>query len=223
MQPSEGQGGHQLAGWRARDGRFYFPSVRGVAMVDPRLGKASPPFVHIERLVLDGTAQELGQSLEVLPGQGYLENHYTGLSLGKPEQVRFSYQMSGQQQTWQDVGTRRTIYFPQLPPGTYRFSVRALSPDGVWGEQAAAVNIVVKPHFWQTSWYQLLVLGGLAGGLALAYRQREACINAAPRARKHLHGSLSIPRNASASALPANYTTVWARAWPSSNSVRCRA
>ena len=143
-------------------------------MVDPRLGKASPPFVHIERLVLDGTAQELGKSLEVLPGQGYLENHYTGLSLGKPEQVRFSYQMSGQQQTWQDVGTRRTIYFPQLPPGTYRFSVRALSPDGVWSEQAAAVNIVVKPHFWQTSWYQLLVLGGLAGGLALAYRQREA-------------------------------------------------
>lgn len=205
MQPSEGQGGHQPAGWRARDGRFYFPTVRGVAMVDPRLGKAAPPFVHIERLVLDGTAQELRQSLEVLPGQGNLEIHYTGLSLGNPEQVRFSYQMSGQQQAWQDVGTRRTIYFPQLHPGTYRFSVRALSPDGVWSEQAAAVNIVVKPHFWQTSWFQLLVLGGLAGGLALAYRQRvawyqrrtarqeafaQALINSQERERQRIAGEL---------------------------------
>lgn len=174
MDPSEGQGGLQPAGWRARDGRLYFPTIRGTAIVDPRLASKLPPPVVIERVVLDSAEREPHQPLEVPPGGGNLEIHYTGLSLGKAEQVRFSYQMGGQAETWQDVGTRRTVYFPQLQPGTYRFSVRALSPDGVWSAQPASLQISVKPYFWQTLWFRLLLLAGLGGLAALVYRQRVA-------------------------------------------------
>ncbi len=172
MDPSEGQGGFQPAGWRAHDGKFYFPTIQGVAVVDPRLTNPLPPPVRIERLVLDGVDRDPRQPLEVLPGQGNLEIHYTGLSFAKAEQVRFSYQMSGQQEAWQDVGTRRTAYFPQLQPGTYRFSVRAFSPDGVWSEQPASLNIVVKPPFWRTAWFASLITAALAGLAFLGYRQR---------------------------------------------------
>jgi len=174
MDPSEGQGGFQPAGWRTHDGTFYFPTIKGVAVVDPRLSNPLPPSVRIERLVLDGVDRDPRQPLEVKPGEGNLEIHYTGLSLAKAEQIRFSYQMSGQQEAWQDVGLRRAVYFPQLQPGSYRFSVRAFSPDGVLSEQPASLDIVVKPPFWRTAWFASLVVMALAGLTFLGYRQRVA-------------------------------------------------
>lgn len=174
MQPNEGNGGHQPAGVRARDGRLWFSTIRGVAVLDPRLLDFTPPPVQIERLVLDGVERDPRQPLTIQPGQNNLEIHYTGLSLGKPELVQFSYQLSDQQENWLEVGTRRTAYFSQLQPGTYRFNVKALSPDGVWSVQPASLNIVVKPRFWQTWWFRLLVLAGLGGLVVLAYRQRIA-------------------------------------------------
>jgi signal transduction histidine kinase/ligand-binding sensor domain-containing protein len=174
MDPSEGQGGRQPAGWRARDGKLYFPTIRGTAIVDPSLGSKLAPPVVIERVVLDGAECDHRQPLELKPGEGNLEIHYTGLSFAKADQVRFSYQMSGQQEAWQDVGARRTVYFPQLQPGAYRFSVRAMSPDGVWSEHPASLNIVVKPPFWRTNWFASLAVMALAGLAFLGYRQRVA-------------------------------------------------
>ena len=73
-----------------------------------------------------------------------------------------------------DVGTRRAAYFQHLPPGAYRFSVKALSPAGVWSAQTASLRIVAKPHFWQTLWFRLSELALVAGLLVLGYRQRIA-------------------------------------------------
>jgi signal transduction histidine kinase/ligand-binding sensor domain-containing protein len=174
MDPSEGQGGVQPAGWRARDGRLYFPTIRGVAVLDPRLTNLSPPPVHIERVLLESAELDARRPIEIPPGRGNLEIHYTGLSLSKPELVQFSYHLSGEQEEWVDVGTRRAAYFPRLSPGDYRFSVKALSPAGVWSVQAAGLRIVVKPHFWQTLWFRLAESALAVGLLVLGYRQRIA-------------------------------------------------
>lgn len=135
---------------------------------------ALPPPVVIERVLLDGAELNMRQPIEIPPGKSNLEIHYTGLSLGKPEQVQFSTQLSGLTEEWVDVGRRRTAYFSQLQPGHYRFSVRALSPDGVWSAEAASLPLVVKPHFWKTLWFRSFALAALAGLLVLGYRQRVA-------------------------------------------------
>jgi signal transduction histidine kinase len=128
--------------------------------------------VHIERVLLEGAELDARRPIEIPPGQGNLEIHYTGLSLSKPELVQFSYQLSGEQEAWVDVGTRRAAYFPHLSPGAYRFSVKALSPAGVWSTQVASLHIVVKPHFWQTLWFRSAALALAVGLLLLGYRQR---------------------------------------------------
>lgn len=176
MDPSEGNGGFQPAGWRMRDGRLWFPTIRGVAIVDPSLASPLAPPVVIERVLLDGAELDVRQPVEIPPGKGNLEIHYTGLSLGKPEQVQFSFQLSGLNEQWPggfvDVGRRRAAYFPQLQPGSYTFSVKALSPDGVWSERVASLNFVVKPPFWRTTWFLALATMGVAGLIWFSYRQR---------------------------------------------------
>lgn len=178
MLPSEGQGGHQPAGWRARDGQLYFPTIRGVAVINPKLESRQPPPVQIERVLVEGQELDARHPIVIPPSKGNLEIDYTGLSLGKPEQVQFSYQLRGLNEQWVDVGRRRTAYFPQLEPGSYRFSVRALSPDGVWSERTASLAFVVKPPWWRTTWVRALAAMVLAGLALAGYRGRMAIYRA---------------------------------------------
>lgn len=174
MIPSEGNGGSQPAGWRARDGRLWFPTIEGVAVVDSREHNPHAPPVFLERVLLEGQPLSLTQPVIIHPGHEQLEIHYTGLSLGKPEQVRFKYRMAGLQEDWADIGTRRAMYFTHLPPGQYVFQLKALSPDGVGSPNEASLVIIVQPPFWRTAWFITLVLLGIAGASVLAYYRRTA-------------------------------------------------
>ena len=174
MTPSEGNGGSQPAGWRARDGRLWFPTIGGVAVIDPRENNPHAPPVFIERVLLEGQPLNLHQPIIIQPGHEQLEIHYTGLSLASPEQMRFKYQMTGLQEDWVDLGQRRAMYFTHLPPGQYVFHVKALSPDGVWSQNEASLTIIVKPPFWRTVWFMALVLLCVAGAGLLIYYWRTA-------------------------------------------------
>jgi signal transduction histidine kinase len=59
---------------------------------------------------------------------------------------------------------QRTATYTSLPPGHYRFLIRACNNSGVWIEKPVAVNVIVHPPFWQTWWFiaamALLLLSG---------------------------------------------------------------
>ena len=55
MESSETNGERQPAGWKARDGRLWFPTTQGVVMIDPRtypIGEI-PPQVVLEQVIAD--------------------------------------------------------------------------------------------------------------------------------------------------------------------------
>jgi signal transduction histidine kinase len=55
------------------------------------------------------------------------------------------------------------VQYNLLPPGDYRFVVKACNNDGVWNEQGAALHLVVLPHFYETKAFKVLAtLAGLA-------------------------------------------------------------
>ncbi len=172
MKSSEGNGGNQPAGWKARDGKLWFATIRGLVAIDPEQSGAMLPPVKIEKVVLDRRALSLEQTVRVGPGMDSLEIHYTGLSFSRPEQLRFKYRLSGLDQDWVEAGTRRVAYYSHIPPGEYIFSVIAASSDGVWNESAATLAVVVVPPFWRTWWFFALVLLGLAGILVAVYKRR---------------------------------------------------
>ncbi len=164
---TECNGGQQPAGFRTRDGKLWFPTQGGVAVVDPNkvTTNSHPPPVVIEDGLLDREPIVLGPTLRIEPGRENLEIRYTGLSLLNPEHVVFRYRMEGLDANWVEAGTRRTANYSHLPPGKYIFRVTAANSDGVWNDTGAALNIVVVPPFWRTWWFTGLIvlsLGGLA-------------------------------------------------------------
>jgi PAS domain S-box-containing protein len=177
MKSSECNGGGQPAGWKTSDGRLWFPTVKGVVVVDPNKINTLAPLVAIEEVVAGKTRLAFANTVELPPSQRDLEIHYTGLSFAAPEKVRFRYQLEGYDSDWVDADTRRVAYYTNIPAGQYRFRVIASNNDGVWNEAGATVEFSLQPHFYET-WYfyglmvVLLLLVG-RGAHALRVRQLE--------------------------------------------------
>ncbi|HEU5070949.1 MAG TPA: two-component regulator propeller domain-containing protein [Verrucomicrobiae bacterium] len=179
-----GSSGFTPSGFRSPDGRLWFPTAHGIAVVDPRSVRRNdvPPPVWIEEVLVEGqpaaftantethshTEAPALRSVTLSPGQRHLDLLFTGISFTSPERVQFRYQLEGLDADWSEVSSRRRVTYPFLPPGQYTFRVRACNSDGLWNETGDAVGIVVLPHVWQTWWFKTgLVIAGFAavGGL----------------------------------------------------------
>jgi signal transduction histidine kinase/ligand-binding sensor domain-containing protein len=159
-------GNFQPAGWRARDGRLWFPTRRGAVWVDPArlLPGQDPPRPLIERVLLDGRTQPLAGPAVAPPGRGDLTVEFTAPSFRNPAALHFRYRLDGLDADWQDAGGRRTAHYTNVPPGRYTFRVAAFTPEGVASTTDARLDVELEPHFYQTSWFYSL--GLLAAALA---------------------------------------------------------
>lgn len=175
MVNAECNGGRMPAAIKTKDGKFWFPTMGGVAIVDPNAETVNPnpPPTIIEDVSIDRKSVEKFQSeIEINPNQTSLEIHYTGLSLIKSKQIKFRYRLEGFEGNWVEAGTNRTANYSYLPAGNYTFRVIAANANGVWNTEGASVKIVVHPYFYQRWWF--LTLAALAVVLIvwLIYRNR---------------------------------------------------
>lgn len=167
-------GGFQPAGFKSRDGRFWFPTMEGIAIVDPRRVKKNEqqPPVAIEDCLVDRHNVDWQQGLTIQPGQSSLEINYTGLSFHKSDQMRFRYRLEGLEDDWIEAGPRRTAYYSHLPSGSYTFRVIAANSDGVWNNEGKSLRIVVVPPLYRRWWFVVLALTTMIGLVALAFQYR---------------------------------------------------
>lgn len=159
--------GLQPAGCKTPDGRLWFPTSKGLVVVNPNEVRINhlPPPMALEELIVDGKpVTNTMPPLRIPPGQNRLEFHYTGLSFVAPEKVRFKYRIEGLEKDWVDAGTEREANYSFLPPGNYTFHVIACNNDGIWNETGVSLPFTLLPHFWQTWWFR--VLGGLLTAVA---------------------------------------------------------
>jgi signal transduction histidine kinase len=153
------------------DGKLWFTSQDGATVVDPGhiVVNTLPPPVQIERITADHTVYDASASradgLRLPPLTRDLQIDYTALSLSAPEKTQFRYMLEGFDRDWQEAGTRRQVFYTNLPPRAYRFRLIAANNSGVWNETGAAVDFAIAPAYYQTRWFLVLsTLAVLAAG-----------------------------------------------------------
>jgi signal transduction histidine kinase len=153
-------------------------------VLDPSpVNTLSSPVV-IQGVTVDRAAQSATHRVEIKPGQQNLEIYYAGLTFSRPEQVKFKYQLLGFDRDWVDAGTRRTAYYPQLPPGSYTFKVVADNGYGVWNMEGQTLSVIVLPPFYHTWWFVTVVSLTVAGMMALLWRLRVSQLQRAHAAQQ---------------------------------------
>ncbi len=174
MNSSECNGGFQPAGWKAHDGRLWFPTMKGIVEINPRrLGGAEIPLaVLIEQAFIDGRKVRTGDSIEIPPGRGELEFHYSAPDFRSAQRIAFRYRLEGFDQHWIDAGGRRIAYYTNIPPGRYRFQVIAGNPNGKWTFPPATLAFRLKPHFYESFWFFSLCICVLLGLISATHWAR---------------------------------------------------
>ena len=191
------------AGWKTRNGWLWFPTLKGVAAIDPENIKQNtiPPKVHIETMVVDSQSIRNRSSAQIIlePGKKNLEFHYTALSYLAPEKVLFRYRLGGYDTDWVNAETRRVAYYTNIAPGNYRFQVIACNNDGVWNETGDQIAFELRPYFYQTKWFYLFCASVLAALAAAGHRYRlrrmkvkfSAVLAERTRIARELHDTLA--------------------------------
>jgi len=179
MLNAECNGGRIPSAIKTKDGKFWFATMGGVAIVDPEAEKVNPnpPPVMIENILIDRKPFDLKSSptnAELKAGQSNVAIEYTGLSLTKSEQIKFRYKLEGFEENWIEAGRERTANYSYLPHGEYTFHVIAANADGIWNTEGASVKIVVHPFFYQTWWFRVAAALAVALIIGLIYHNRVA-------------------------------------------------
>lgn len=143
-------------GTRSSDGRLWFPTSLGLAVLDPnhRPASVAAPIVHLLEVAVDGRPIPIVNGEKIAPGNGRMQFRYTGIYLRAPERVRYSYRLEGLDPEWITSVSRRVTNYNSLPHGNYRFTVSAAVPNGPSGE--ASYSFILLPHFYETAWFRYL-------------------------------------------------------------------
>lgn len=159
---------------RMQDGRVWFSTIRGVIVIDPdrSVRNLPTPSVLVENVRVNGRDIDPAQVRQLAPGESNLNFHYTALSFTSPTRITFRYRLEGFDPDWIEAGARREAFYTNLPPGDYRFRVKARNADGSWSEAKRPIAFTLQPHFYQSQWF-LPALAAVVLGLGwLAYRLR---------------------------------------------------
>jgi ligand-binding sensor domain-containing protein/signal transduction histidine kinase len=190
--------------WRSHDGLLWFATPKGLVEVDPAQFPVNtvPPPVALVRFSVDDVSQALGapaSGLKIAAGHVHFEFDYAGLSFTAPQKVRYRFMLEGFDHNWTEAGARRTAYYTNIPPGTYTFRVQAANNDGLWNTAGAELRFVLKPRFYQTIWFYVLLVAALAGLVVLflrlrllrAEREFRAVLGERNRIAREIHDTLA--------------------------------
>lgn len=173
------------SGYKDADGNIYFGSVQGMIKFNPDAFRdnAYTPSVYITGLQVQNREVERAEDSTILQSsllttqritlpydQSSFSIDFAAVSFTSPETTEYSYIMNGLDKEWTYLKTNRKVYFTNLKPGTYTFRVKA-GNGGLWGENTAALRIVVTPPFWATIWAYLFYF--LAAFLLVFYLIRS--------------------------------------------------
>ncbi|MGD9928379.1 MAG: two-component regulator propeller domain-containing protein [Mangrovibacterium sp.] len=99
--------------------------------------------------------------------------HFATGDLLNADKVKYAYRMDGFNDQWLPTQENK-IVFSSLNPGSYRLFIKACNSDGVWNDEAVALDITVTPPFYLSNWaitfYIFFVLGLV---IFIIYRTRK--------------------------------------------------
>ncbi|MFV5685894.1 two-component regulator propeller domain-containing protein [Flavobacterium sp. GB2R13] len=83
--------------------------------------------------------------------QNFFDIELAALTYVNSEKCKYAYQLMNFDKNWNFISNRRTISFTNVPKGNYSLWIKWSNSDGVWSKPVHAIDIRIKPVFWQSN------------------------------------------------------------------------
>jgi signal transduction histidine kinase/DNA-binding response OmpR family regulator/ligand-binding sensor domain-containing protein len=90
--------------------------------------------------------------------QNFFDIELAALTYINSEKCQYAYQLMHFDTDWNYISNRRTISFTNVPKGNYSLWLKWSNSDGVWSKPVHAIDIRIKPVFWQSDLAIILYL-----------------------------------------------------------------
>ncbi len=160
--------------FKSSQGKIWVPTIGGVSVVNPRELKQNliEPPVYITQLIADEKVFDARLPVVIEPGHLRYTIKFTSLSLLAPEKNEFKFMLDGLEKTWTQAATAREVQYTNLPPGHYVLRVTGSNNDRLWSSKEATLQFEVKPFFYQTRAFYILIAFSMALFLFGIYKWR---------------------------------------------------
>ncbi|MCE7068062.1 two-component regulator propeller domain-containing protein [Dyadobacter sp. CY326] len=163
------------------NGKIYAVMLDHILVIDPFSFAGTPvkkpPFItSLKVFGQEKLSLAKNDVIELEPDEDFVTFQFASLSHRDIPSLQYSYQLEGIDKNWVNAGRAITASYTNLLPGKYLFTVRSTDEFGRWMTKKRALQIVVKPNWWQTWWFILIcVLIGSTFAVLLyrAYLQRK--------------------------------------------------
>jgi ligand-binding sensor domain-containing protein/AraC-like DNA-binding protein len=114
--------------------------------------------------IIKGGQPPLTQSVETT-SEIYLSNRqnnisfrFVALNYTNPLDNQYACKLEGYDNNWRSLGNQNRVNYGGLPSGKYLFKVRLMSSDDTKAENSCQITVIVKPSFFKTPYFILLLL-----------------------------------------------------------------
>ena len=178
LQNNEFNGG---AYFKSKSGEMFFGGIGGFNSFYPERIKDNNtiPSVVVTSFKVLNQEVTFGKSIDAIHDMELFNKDYlfsfefASLDYNSPQKNQYAYMMEGLDEKWIiTTADKRYAVYTTLPPGKYRFRVKASNNDGVWNEAGTYIMIRIQPPYWKTWWFMLICILFFAGIVLLLMKRR---------------------------------------------------
>lgn len=135
-----------------------FNNLFNVLNINKLTPKNIVPKIQISSIEIDGKPlQDLSNDIILQANENAITLNFSTLNFEPNSKNIYKYQLVGFNDTWVDLGNKNTISFTNLDPKIYQLKVESGNTVGLWNDKSLIINIVVKPYFYETIWFKLII------------------------------------------------------------------
>jgi ligand-binding sensor domain-containing protein/serine phosphatase RsbU (regulator of sigma subunit) len=170
------------ASFKDKNGRILIGTISGLEIYDPKYDKENTQeaitkinsvklFFGQEDILkfskgVDSTSL-LPKYLKLPFNKNHITFQFIGVSLTAPEKVMYQYKLDGLDDDWTPSTSKIEATYSSLPPGNYKFMIKAMNNDGLWNKEPVTFEFIISPPWYKTWWFYTICVISLIGGIWL--------------------------------------------------------
>jgi hypothetical protein len=167
-----------------RHGNVYMLTLEHIVRFNPRelIYKLSTPLLSLQSAQISTDNINWTVRAEDQLDFGYqnknIKFNYIGICYSANGHIFYQYRLKGFQDEWSQPQLSNEVVFNNLPPGNYRFELKANTGQPETETPVIGVPFTIHPAFWQTTWFIVvailtLMLGSAAVAIYVQQRRNK--------------------------------------------------